>query len=75
MTFLDYLNNVRFEKALMLITDSNMRMVDICMESGFSDVKYLNRMFEKRFGCTPKAYRESLVSSKDLPQDKSKPKP
>ena len=74
MTFQDYLNNVRFEKALMLITDSNMRMVDICMESGFSDVKYLNRMFEKRFGCTPKAYRESLASSKESPQDKSNPK-
>ena len=63
MTFQDYLNNVRFEKALKLIANSNMRMVDVCMESGFSDIKYLNRMFEKRFGCTPKAYRDSLLSS------------
>lgn len=62
MTFQDYVNNVRFEKALKLIANSNMRMVDVCIESGFSDVKYLNRMFEKRFGCTPKAYRDSLDS-------------
>ena len=61
MSFQEYVNNVRFEKALKLIADPNMRMVDVCMESGFSDVKYLNRMFEKRFGCTPKAYRDALA--------------
>ena len=63
MTFQDYVNNVRFEKALKLIANSNMRLVDVCMESGFSDIKYLNRMFEKRFGCAPKTYRDSLTNS------------
>lgn len=61
MSFQEYVNNVRFEKALKLIADPNMRMVDVCMESGFSDVKYLNRMFEKRFGCTSRAYRDALL--------------
>ena len=60
MTFQDYVNNVRFEKALKLISDSNMRLMDISMESGFSDIKYLNRMFEKRLGCSPREYRSTL---------------
>lgn len=60
MTFQDYVNNVRFEKALKLIENSNMRLMDVSLESGFSDVKYLNKMFEKRFGCTPKEYRSAL---------------
>lgn len=60
MTFQDYVNNIRFEKALKLIAKSNMRLMDVSLESGFSDVKYLNKMFEKRFGCTPKEYRSDL---------------
>lgn len=59
MTFQDYVNNVRFEKALELLANAGMRMVDVCMESGFSDVKYLNRMFEKRLGCTAREYRRA----------------
>ena len=62
MTFQDYVNNVRFEKALKLISDSNMRLMDISMESGFSDIKYLNRMFEKRLGCSPREYRSTLFT-------------
>lgn len=71
MTFQDYVNNVRFEKALKLIGDTGMRLVDISMESGFSDVKYLNRMFEKRLGCTPREYRNMLKHGKA--EDVSKP--
>ena len=61
MSFQDYVNNLRFQRALKLIADPGMRLVDVCIESGFSDVKYLNRMFERRCGCTPGEYRNSLA--------------
>lgn len=55
-TFQDYLNQVRFEKAKKLITHTDKKLIDICLESGFSDTRYLNKMFMKQFGCTPKQF-------------------
>lgn len=63
ISFQSYLNNIRFEKAVNLIKNTNLNMLDICLESGFSDVRYLNRMFEERFNCTPKDYRKTLPAS------------
>ena len=62
MTFQTYLGNIRFEKALQLMDNSSMRLMDICLESGFSDGKYLNHMFAKRFGCSPQEYRRGMHS-------------
>ncbi|TVY04190.1 AraC family transcriptional regulator [Cohnella terricola] len=59
MTFQDYLNQVRFDKAKQLIAHTNMKLIDVCLESGFSDTRYLNSMFVKHFGCTPKEFREN----------------
>lgn len=61
MTFQDYLSRLRLEKALILMKDPSMYLVDICMECGFSDNKYLNRMFLKKFGCTASEYRKKRI--------------
>ena len=60
-TFQEYLNQIRFEKAKRLIVQSNMKMIDICLECGFSDTRYLNNIFLKHFGCSPKQFRESKL--------------
>ena len=52
MTFQEYVSNMRFERALKLIRSTSMCLTDISVVSGFSDVKYLSRMLEKRFGKT-----------------------
>lgn len=59
-TFQDYLNDLRFERARQLLLKTDLRIIDICMESGFSDTKYLNKMFLDTYGCTPKDYRREL---------------
>ena len=56
ISFQEYLNNVRFDHALQLIHQTNLSILDICLESGFSSSHYLNRMFVKTFGCTTKEY-------------------
>ena len=66
ITFQEYLNNIRFEQALQMITGSSGGLLAIAMESGFSDSKYMNKMFQKHFGCTPKAYRQGLSKSPTL---------
>lgn len=63
VTFQDYLNITRFEKALQLIGDSGLSLLEICVECGFSDSRYLNKLFLKRFGCSAKEYRNRISQS------------
>lgn len=67
MSFQGYLASLRCEKArhLLLLTDRNL--LDICMESGFSDIKYMTKAFKLRYGCSPKEYRKHFLEA-DLPQ-------
>lgn len=57
MTFQGYLNQKRFEYACHLLAGTDRKVLDISLSSGFSDVRYFNRMFQERFGCSPKAFR------------------
>ena len=63
-SFQEYLNNVRFDHALQLIHQTNLSILDICLESGFSSSHYLNQMFRKSFGCTTKEY----IANKTYPE-------
>ncbi len=56
--FQEYLNNVRFERALSLIGDPYLSVYDLALAAGFSDPKYLNDRFRRQFGCTVKHYRK-----------------
>ena len=64
MTFQDYVNNLRLEKAVHLIVNTNLRMTDICLECGFSDIKYLNKVFARQFNCLPKDYRSEHMTDR-----------
>jgi AraC-like DNA-binding protein len=59
MSFQDYLNHVRLEHAVHMIETTDQNMLDISLESGFSDIRYLNKLFTLRYGCTPKNYRKN----------------
>jgi len=65
--FQEYLGEVRFEYASQLVASTNRGILDICLESGFSDVRYLNKAFLRHYGCTPKAYRQSCRGGKQQP--------
>ena len=58
MSFRSYLAEVRFEHALVLLNQTHMKILDICLESGFSSGKYLDNMVKKKFGITLKEYRK-----------------
>ncbi len=63
-TFQQYLNQIRFEKAKQLIVQTEMKLIDVCLECGFSDTRYLNNLFLKHFGCTPKQFKERKLPLK-----------
>lgn len=58
ISFQNYLNRMRVERAEYLLLHTDLSHIDICMECGFSDYKYLNKSFLREFGCTPGEYRK-----------------
>lgn len=60
ISFREYLFNIRFEYALRLLRETELHVVDIAKMSGFSDVKYLNRILKERFKITALKYRKKF---------------
>ena len=60
-TFQEYVANVRFNQACKLLLADNKRLIDVCMESGFSDPRYLAKAFIRRTGMTPNEYRHKYT--------------
>ena len=59
MSFQEYLNQLRLEQAIPLVRDSSIYLLDVCMECGFSDTRYLNAVFQKTFGMSATEYRNT----------------
>lgn len=53
-----YLSEYRLEKAASLLEESDMKIIEIGTECGFSDMSYFARVFAGKYNCTPKEYRE-----------------
>ena len=60
VTFQDYVNIKRMEQCIRLMPNKEKTLLEISYESGFSDPKYMNRMFIKHYGYTPKEYRRRI---------------
>ncbi|NLL01383.1 MAG: helix-turn-helix transcriptional regulator, partial [Clostridiales bacterium] len=56
--FIEYLTNMRIEKAKHLLMHSGKNIKNICIETGYSDPNYFSRIFKKQVGVTPTEYRE-----------------
>ena len=69
VTFQNYVNIKRMEQCIRLMPNKEKTLLEISYESGFSDPKYMNRMFVKHFGYTPKEYRKRLgMEQKEISQ-------
>lgn len=58
-TFIEYLTEVRMEKAKEYLTCSAMKTSEIGYEVGYKDPHYFSYIFKKTQGCTPKEYRQT----------------
>lgn len=56
--FIDYLTELRIDKAKELLSQTQYSMKEICSMCGYSDPNYLSKSFKKRVGVTPTEYRE-----------------
>ncbi len=59
-SIIDYLYKVRIEHALPLLAQTNLKITDIALMTGFIDSNAFIRIFKKIMGITPGKYRESL---------------
>ena len=62
--FQEYVTSVRFNCACKLIAQGEKKLLDICVESGFSDYRYFSKEFQKEYQMTPEEYRNHLKSEK-----------
>lgn len=55
--FIDYLNDIRIDKAKELLVSTDRKMYQIAKSAGYSNTKYFFRIFKKKTGITPEQYR------------------
>ncbi len=60
LNFIEYLTNVRIDKAKKLLEDSNLSIKEICLSCGYTDPNYFSRSFKKNVGVTPTEYKEKF---------------
>ena len=58
--FIEYLTNIRIEKAKSLLNGTDFSMKEICQEVGYADPNYFSRAFKKNVGVTPTEYKEGI---------------
>lgn len=61
-TFVDYLTQVRIEKAKNMLTGTNLQINVISSNVGYTDPKYFCTIFKKQTGLTPNQYRKTISS-------------
>lgn len=59
LNFIEYLTNIRIDKAKELLLNSDYSMKEICSMCGYTDPNYFSRSFKKNVGVTPTEYKES----------------
>jgi len=61
VTFRDYLQRVRLERAKVLLADNHVSITEVAHDVGFGDLPRFDKVFKRYTGFTPSAYRSSSV--------------
>ncbi|WP_343059891.1 AraC family transcriptional regulator [Saccharibacillus deserti] len=59
LNFSTFLQNTRVEAACALLSSSNMGIAEIAAAVGYGDLKFFYRLFKRKTGVTPMAYRRN----------------
>lgn len=67
--FTAFVLETRLQKVLQMLADPDSRghaISTIALKCGFNDISYFNRVFRKRYGCTPSDLRYGRISDERL---------
>jgi AraC-like DNA-binding protein len=53
VSFIQFLSNLRFDKALSMLLEGKHSVTDVARACGFDDEKYFSRAIKKKFGVSP----------------------
>lgn len=59
MTITEYGQKIRIEEACRLLKDTDKKILEVCHDVGYSDVKFFNKVFKRVMGKTPSTYRKA----------------
>ena len=65
---LEYIKNLRLEKAASRLAQGGQSVLDVSMSCGFSNLSYFYREFKKKYGMTPKQFIRETPSLPFLPE-------
>ena len=61
--FSEFLARVRIQTAKNLLADPILLITEVANQAGFGSLSQFNRAFQRYVGCSPKAYRASLMQA------------
>ncbi len=64
ISILDFIHNIRLEKAAMLIESSGLAITQIADLCGFESIRNFNRVFVDKMSCTPSEYRKKAFEKR-----------
>lgn len=65
-TYTELLQAKRLGQAAYLLGTTSMSVMEVALAVGYDNISYFHRIFQKKYGCTPRAYRLSV----SLPRQK-----
>lgn len=57
--FSDYMQKLRIDEACSLLKNTDMKIINIALQTGFNDIKFFYEVFKKVTGKTPGDYRKA----------------
>ena len=60
MTCVEYINNLRLEKAVELFEKGNSSIMEVSLSVGFHNLLYFHRAFKKKYRMTPLSFINDL---------------
>ncbi len=59
-TYIELLQEKRLLQAAYLLSNTSVRVIDVAESVGYNNVSYFHKIFAKRFGVSPKKYRDGV---------------
>ena len=54
----DFVNDLKLTYAASRIINTNLKITDICLSSGYESISWFNKMFIIKYGMSPKDFRK-----------------
>ena len=63
ISFQEYINIIRLDKATSLLITTNETITDIALKCGFSSTNYFNKLFKENYNLTPTDIGKNFIES------------